>query len=116
MTSTAVRFISGTKKSPLGSLRLQLRIKPGASKTREGVIAVTPDAVELCVAAQPRDGEANKAVVRLLSDVLGVPRASVWLSHGLKSRDKTMVVGDVMGDGEAYVETVLDLLRHRAAG
>src|SRR5690349_17997139 len=51
-SSSAIRFVTGTKKSPLGSLHLQLHVKPGASKNREGVIAITDDAIELCVAAQ----------------------------------------------------------------
>ncbi|EEU46249.1 uncharacterized protein NECHADRAFT_19877, partial [Fusarium vanettenii 77-13-4] len=75
-----------------GSLHLQLHVKPGASKNREGVIAVTDDAIELCVAAQAREGEANKAVVQVLSSVLGVPKSSLQLTHGLKSRDKTVVL------------------------
>lgn len=69
MTSTAVRFVSGTKKSPLGTLYLQCHVKPGASRVREGVAAVTDATIELCVAAQAREGEANKAVVKLLSEV-----------------------------------------------
>lgn len=72
----AVRFLAGTKKNPLGSLRLQCHVKPGASAAREGVLAVTNEAVELCVAAQAREGEANKAVVKLLSEV-SVRRATL---------------------------------------
>lgn len=66
---SAVRFLAGTKKNPLGSLRLQCHVKPDASRAREGVLSVTDDVVELCVAAQAREGEANKAVVKLLSEV-----------------------------------------------
>ena len=68
-TTSAIRFLAGTKKDPLGSLRLQCHVKPGASRAREGVLAVTGDVIELCVAAQAREGEANKAVVKLLSEV-----------------------------------------------
>ncbi|KAJ0159172.1 hypothetical protein CTA2_10189 [Colletotrichum tanaceti] len=69
MASAAVRFVAGTKKSPLGTLFLQCRVKPGASRVREGVTAVTEEAVEMCVVAQAREGEANKAVIKLLSEV-----------------------------------------------
>ncbi|WAO87843.1 Hypothetical protein NCS54_00516400 [Fusarium falciforme] len=89
-SSSAIRFVTGTKKSPLGSLHLQLHVKPGASKNREGVIAITDDAIELCVAAQAREGEANKAVVQ--------------------SRDKTVVLNGFKGDGEDYARTVRELL------
>lgn len=109
-SSSAIRFVTGTKKSPLGSLHLQLHVKPGASKNREGVIAITDDAIELCVAAQAREGEANKAVVQVLSSVLGVPKSSLQLTHGLKSRDKTVVLNGIKGDGEDYARTVRELL------
>ncbi|KND93314.1 hypothetical protein TOPH_02086 [Tolypocladium ophioglossoides CBS 100239] len=112
-SSGAVRFVMGGKQSPaLGSLRLQLRVKPGTSKDREGVSSVADDCVELCVAAQARDGEANRAVVRLLSDVIGLPKTRFHLSHGMKSKDKVVVLAGVAEeDGPAYAETVLDLLR-----
>lgn len=109
-SSSAIRFVTGSKKSPLGSLHLQLHVKPGASKNREGVIAITEDAIELCVAAQAREGEANKAVVQVLSSVLGVPKSSLQLTHGLKSRDKTVVLNGFKGDGEDYARTVRELL------
>ena len=115
MASSAVRFIAASKKSPLGSLQLHLRVKPGASRDREGISDVTDTAIDLCVSAQARDGDANRAVVSLLSDVLGVPKSRLRLTHGLKSRDKTVVVGDVPGDGDEYAKTVLDLLR-KASG
>ena len=83
---SAVRFFAGTKKSPLGSCRLQCHVKPGASRAREGVLSVTDNMVELCVAAQAREGEANKAVVKLLSEVSpchASPSAELWVgAHG----------------------------------
>ncbi|KAF4980944.1 hypothetical protein FZEAL_3164 [Fusarium zealandicum] len=109
-SSSAIRFVTGSKKSPLGSLHLQLRVKPGAHKNREGVSAITEDSIELCVAAQAREGEANKAVVQVLSSVLGVPKSRLQLTHGLKSRDKTVVLEGVKGDGEEYAKSVRDML------
>ncbi|KAF7562420.1 hypothetical protein G7046_g1691 [Stylonectria norvegica] len=109
-SSSAIRFVTGSKKSPLGSLHLRLHVKPGASKTREGVLAVTEDAIELCVAAQPREGEANKAVVQVLSAALDLPKSRFQLTHGMKSRDKTVVLGDINGDGEEYAKLIRDLL------
>ena len=69
----AIRFLAATKKSPLGTLQLQCHVKPGAARAREGVLSVRDDVVELCVAAQAREGEANRAVVRLLSEVRILP-------------------------------------------
>ncbi len=67
--SAVLRYVAATKKSPTGTLYLQCHVKPGASKVREGVTAVTDDAVEICVAAQAREGEANKAVIGLMCKV-----------------------------------------------
>ena len=70
MASTgAIRYVAGTKKNPLGTVYLQCHVKPGASKQREGITALTDNSIEVCVAAQAREGEANKAIVKVLSDV-----------------------------------------------
>lgn len=114
MASSAVRFIRGTDISQAGSLQLRLRIKPGVDKTREGVLSVGEDVVEICVAAQPRNGEANTAVVRVLSEVLGVPKSRLRLSHGSKAREKTVVLDGVDGDDEDYAGNILALLRDKS--
>ncbi|KAM0268542.1 hypothetical protein ACHAQH_009957 [Verticillium albo-atrum] len=80
----ALRYVAATKKSPFGTLYLHCRVKPGAAKAREGITAITEEAIELCVAAQPREGEANKAVVQLLSEVSlsrSMNKDSLW-QHG----------------------------------
>ncbi|KAH7325064.1 hypothetical protein B0I35DRAFT_476260 [Stachybotrys elegans] len=111
MSGTPVRFVQKTKKAGLGFLELQLHVKPGASRAREGVLAIRADAVELCVSAQAREGEANKAVVELLSDVLGVPRSRLQLARGIKSRDKTVLLECAAGEAEERVREVMELLR-----
>ncbi|KAK1656915.1 hypothetical protein BDP55DRAFT_596847 [Colletotrichum godetiae] len=105
MASSAIRFVAGTKKSPLDTLYLQCHVKPGASRVREGVTAVTDATVELCVSAQAKEGEANKAVVKLLSGVLGVPKSDLVITQGLKSREKTVALGNVH-DGESGVARI----------
>lgn len=62
----AVRYVT-TKGSSL--LHLICHVKPGANSKREGIIAITDDVIELCVAAQPKDREANKAVRELVAKV-----------------------------------------------
>lgn len=122
--SRAVRFIASSSSSssskkppPRGTLELRLHVRPFASREREGVDAVGPDAVDVCVAARPRDGDANRAVVRLLGDLLGVPRSRLRLTHGLKSRHKTVVLDEVPGDGgDEYAAAVLRLLRQASEG
>ncbi|KAI9840915.1 MAG: hypothetical protein M1837_001242 [Sclerophora amabilis] len=113
--STAVRYIlpaAATKSSKnslstgTGTIQLSCHVKPGASSKREGITSVTETQIELCVAAQAREGEANKAVRELISEVLGVAKSSVDVAKGHKSRDKTVVVKDVdtRGDADACLE------------
>lgn len=61
-------YVSGGK-SRVPAVYLRCHVKPRASKAREGVTAVTSDAVEVCVAAVPKDGESNRAVLAVLSEV-----------------------------------------------
>jgi uncharacterized protein len=56
-------------KSSATSLLLRCHVRPGVAKTREGIISVTEESIELCIAAPPQDGRANKAVVDILSEV-----------------------------------------------
>ncbi|KAH8668910.1 hypothetical protein BX600DRAFT_265243 [Xylariales sp. PMI_506] len=88
----AITYVGGTKARPFGVLHIQCRVKPGVDKRREGVASVLSDAVELNVSAPPREGEANKAVIKLLSDVLKIPKTDMRIVHGLKSRDKTVEI------------------------
>lgn len=74
-----IHYIAGSKNK-LPTVYLQCRVKPGASKVREGVTSLTDDAVELCVAAAAREGEANKAVLAVLSEVSFLQ----WVQHPSK--------------------------------
>lgn len=100
-SSRALWYVAGTKKSPHGTLCINCSVKPGASKAREGITSVTDDAVEVCVAAQAREGGANKAVVKVLSEALDLPKSDLQITQGLKSRHKTIaVVGAWVSAGE----------------
>ncbi|KAM0326946.1 hypothetical protein ACHAQA_006066 [Verticillium albo-atrum] len=110
---TALRYVAATKKSPFGILYLHCRVKPGAAKAREGVTALTDEVVELCVAAQPREGEANKAVVQLLSEILHVPKSDLQITQGMKGRDKTVALSGVK-EGEEFAAKVMEMLKEAA--
>ncbi len=69
-TSQAIRYIPATKNA-LGALYINCHVKPNA-RQRSGILSVDQDVVELAVSAQARDGEANKAVIGLLSSVSAV--------------------------------------------
>jgi uncharacterized protein YggU (UPF0235/DUF167 family) len=65
----AVRFvIAKGAQSAVGSLYLACHVKPGASSIREGVVSVGDSTIELCVRARAHEGEANKAVGKLIAE------------------------------------------------
>jgi len=65
----AIRLAAKSSKSAVGCIYLQCSVKPGANKQREGVVSVSDTVIELCVAAQPKDGAANLSVRKVFSDV-----------------------------------------------
>jgi uncharacterized protein len=70
-TTTAIRAAISLVKQKASADTIQLRchVRPGASKSREGVVAITDEAIQLCVSAPAQDGKANKAVIQVLGDV-----------------------------------------------
>jgi uncharacterized protein (TIGR00251 family) len=74
--------------------RIRVRVHPGARRARiagwraDGALAVD-------VTAAPEGGKANEAVVRLLSEALGVGRAAVRVASGGASRNKWIEVDGV---------------------
>ncbi|EMD66164.1 hypothetical protein GGP41_006386 [Bipolaris sorokiniana] len=93
MSGQAIRFVAAvTAKPSTGTIQLLCHVKPGVSANREGIATISDERIQLCVAAQARDGEANKAVRRVVADALGVPKSAVEVIKGMKSRDKTVAV------------------------
>lgn len=64
---------------------IAVRVTPKASRDR---ILVEDDTIRVYVTTVPEDGKANKAVVKLLSKALGVPKTRLDLIRGATSRDK----------------------------
>ncbi|KAH7382807.1 hypothetical protein BKA64DRAFT_169702 [Cadophora sp. MPI-SDFR-AT-0126] len=108
----AIRHVASSAKSVIGFIHIQCHVKPGASAHREGIISVSDSVIEVRVSAQPRDGEANKAVKELFSDVLNCPKSDVEVIRGLKSRDKTVAVAgfDVKGGEKSCIAKIRDQL------
>ena len=77
------------------STRLRLRVSPGARAQVRGGIGRHGEGWKVRVAAPPEGGKANEAVLRLLADRLGVPKASLTLVSGRSSRDKIVEVSGI---------------------
>ena len=72
------------------SIRLQLRVSPGAS--RAAVVGRHGAAWKVRVTAAPEGGRANEAVVRLLADTLSLPQRDVANVSGHGARDKIVAL------------------------
>jgi uncharacterized protein (TIGR00251 family) len=66
--------------------RLRLRVTAGAKKT--AIVGAHGGALKLSVTAVPERGRANRAVMKLLADALGLPTSAVTISSGKSSPDK----------------------------
>jgi len=83
--------------------RLRLRVSPGATRTE--LAGRHGDAWKVRVSAAPERGRANEAVVGLLAERLGVPRASLSVVSGQTSRDKVV---ELRGLGRVEAESRLE--------
>ncbi len=85
-------------------LRIQVRVKPRASKSR--IVGVREGALHVAIAAPPVDGAANLELVKTLAQSLGVAKSRVRLVSGQSGRDKVVAVE---GLDEAEARAALDL-------
>lgn len=61
-------------------------VKPGSSQ--EKIIETAPDSLTVYLRAKPHDGEANVALIKLLSKHFDVPKTSIKIVRGVHSRIK----------------------------
>lgn len=64
---------------------IAVRVTPKAARDR---IVAEGGAIRVYVTTVPEDGKANKAVVKLLSKALGLPKTRLDLIRGVTARDK----------------------------
>jgi uncharacterized protein YggU (UPF0235/DUF167 family) len=118
----AIRFIATKGKVLGGTFQLICHVKPGVNASREGIAAVSDEAIEVCVAAQAREGEANKAVREVIAEakltfklvnlyanctqVLKLPKSDVEVVKGVKSREKTVAIHNVFTKNTSPKEEV----------
>ena len=73
-----------------GGTRLRVRVKSGARKSAIG--GAHGGALKLSVAKVAEKGKANRAVVELLADTLGLPASAVTIVAGKTSQDKVVEI------------------------
>ena len=78
--------------------RLTVRVTPRAGQS--AVAGVRDGILLIKLAAAPVDGAANDALVALLSEVLHIPKRSIRITSGERSRTKVVAI-DALDDTEA---------------
>ncbi len=78
------------------SVTFAVRVRPGASRVRVGGRYDGPLGPALLVAVTARavDGQATAATLAAVAEALGLPRRTVEVRTGHRSRDKLLVVTD----------------------
>jgi len=71
-------------------VRLRLRVKAGGK--RNVLLGTHAGALKLSVTSAPERGKANRAVVALLAQRLGIPASSIELIAGTASPDKVVLL------------------------
>ena len=68
--------------------KILVNLKPGSSQ--EKIIQTNDNEFTIYLRAKPHDGEANEALIKLLSKHFKVPKTTIKITRGTKSRTKTI--------------------------
>ena len=66
--------------------RYNITVKPGSSQ--EKIIETAPGEFTVYLRAKPHDGEANSALIKILSKHFKVPKTTINIVRGAKSHTK----------------------------
>ena len=81
------------------TVRIRVRVKPRASKSRILGIRAEDGVLEVAVAAPPVDGEANLELIQTLATALGGAKSAIEIVSGPGSRSKLVaIVGFTPGE------------------
>lgn len=90
-------------------MRVAIRVRPGASRTRVG--GVHGDRLLVAVSARAVDGRATDAALAAVADAFGVRRSAVTLVLGRTSRDKVVDVAEgAPGDAARHAARLAELV------
>lgn len=94
------------------SVHLRVRLTPKGGRDTVDGTTTTPDgpALKTRVRAAPEDGEANAALIELIAAWLDVPKRTVTLESGHKSRTKMLAISGNAATIEQQLRTNLTAL------
>ena len=70
-------------------MKIRIRVAPRSSRDE---VVKTGDDYLVRVKAQPKEGKANEAVIKLLAEYFEVTRSSVRITSGLSGRNKIVEI------------------------
>lgn len=71
-------------------MRYTVIVKPGTSQ--EKIIETSPGELTVYLRAKAHDGEANEALIKALSKYFNIPKTSIVITRGVKSRHKQIEI------------------------
>ncbi len=86
------RARDGYTQPTTGGCLIWIDASPGASKTEAAGVNAWRKALQIRIAAQPREGEANEELVRFISEALSIPRKGIEIISGHRSSSKVLMV------------------------
>ena len=92
-----------------GCVIVRVRLTPKSSLEGIGGVGPTAEGAAFMarVRAKPAEGEANAALERLVARWLKVPKSAVHVTHGLKSRVKSLTISGETGCLEQRLQAKL---------
>jgi uncharacterized protein (TIGR00251 family) len=100
---TETQLIFAVRVTPRGARDCVLPFEPG------------DEALRLKVAVPPEDGKANEAVLKLLADLLALPKSRLTLLSGQKSRHKRIAISlDTPEHSELLLQNLAALLKSKS--
>lgn len=94
----------------MSEVRIAVRVKPGSSRTRVGG-AYGDDELVVAVNAPPVEGAANDAVLKAVSEALGLRARQVRLISGHTARSKVLAVEVADDESASITDRVRELLK-----
>jgi len=82
---------------------VSVKVQPNASRDR--VVGEHADQLKIAVTVAPEKGKANKAVIKVLSRLLGVKVSDIEILSGETSRDKKVFIRNMTEEGFSKLAT-----------
>ena len=87
---------SWTTRDNKNGVLIRLRAQPGASRNQ--IVTGPEGMLKIRITAAAVEGAANRALTKLLSKALSVPKSSITIRSGETSRDKVVFVEGISAD------------------